>query len=412
MQDAHAIGRIRNKYGSPAPLTGERMRRHGAAAEASDPGWGGVSAAASATGLARSTILAGQRELAERRRQSGGAVSPRQRRTGGGRKACTNTDPGLPEASEAPADPATRGHPESPPRWTCKSTAKLAAELARQNHPASDRTAAAPLRKAGYGLQANRKTKEGSSHPDRNARSEYIHGRALAFRRRRQPVASVDTKKKELVGEFGDGGAEWRPEGRPVDVEVHDFPEKGRGKAVPYGIYDLASNEGGVGGGIGHDTAGFAVASIRRWRTEMGAGRFPEASELPIAADGGGRTSGRNRLWKKSLRGLADDLGLRLRVCHFPPGTGQWDKIEHRLFCLVANNSRGRPLTSCRVTVDPIANTTPKAGLAVRAAPDEREYETGSSVGDDEMARPEIIPDDFRGEWNYSIRPRGANLLK
>ena len=195
-------------------------------------------------------------------------------------------------------------------------------------------------------------------------------------------------------------------------MEVHDFPEKGRGKAVPYGIYDLASNEGGVGGGIGHDTAGFAVASIRRWRTEMGAGRFPEASELPIAADGGGRTSGRNRLWKKSPRGLADDLGLRLRVCHFPPGTSQWDKIEHRLFCLVANNSRGRPLTSCRVTVDPIANTTTKAGLAVRAALDEREYETGSSVGDDEMARPEIIPDDFRGERNYSVRPRGANLLK
>jgi hypothetical protein len=383
----------------------ERMRRQWAASEAGDLGWGGVTAVAIATGLARNTIMAGAHELAARRAHPRVEVSSRIRAAGGGRKPLTENDPGLLAALEALVDPATRGHPESPLRWTCKSTGTLAAELARQEHHVSDRTVAALLKAAGYSLQANRKTREGSSHEDRNAQFEFINQRVLAFQKRGHPVVSIDTKKKELVGEFKNGGQEWRPQGQPVEVKVHDFPEPNLGKAIPYGVYDLASNEGWVSVGIDHDTAQFATASVRRWWQEMGAGRFPQATRLLITADGGGSNGSRNRLWKVALQALADELDLRLEICHFPPGTSKWNKIEHRLFSFITKNWRGRPLTSYQVIVNLIAHTTTKAGLVVRAAIDTSHYETGIVVSDEEMARVKITPAKFHGEWNYEIRP-------
>jgi hypothetical protein len=384
----------------------ERMRRQWAATEACDLGWGGVTSVALATGLARNTIMVGARELQHRRTHPGAEVSLRVRDLGGGRKALTETDPGLRAALESLVDPATRGHPESPLRWTCKSTGKLAEELRGQNHSVSDRTVAALLKAAGYSLQANRKTREGSSHEDRNAQFEYISRRVLAFQKQGEPVVSIDTKKKELVGEFKNAGQEWEPQGKPMEVQVHDFPDKELGKAIPYGVYDLSSNEGWVSVGIDHDTAQFATASVRRWWQEMGVGRFPGATKLLITADGGGSNGSRNRLWKIALQALAEELGLGLEVCHFPPGTSKWNKIEHRLFSFITKNWRGRPLTSYQVIVNLIAHTTTKAGLVVRAALDPGHYETGIVVSDEELARVKIIPAKFHGEWNYSIRPR------
>jgi hypothetical protein len=384
----------------------ERMRRQWAATEASDLGWGGVTSVALATGLARNTIMAGAHELEYRREHPQAAVSPRIRDEGGGRKPLTEMDPELQAALDALVDPATRGHPESPLRWTCKSTGTLAQELQRQNHSVSDRTVAALLKASGYSLQANRKTREGSSHADRNAQFEYISRRVLRFQKQREPVVSIDTKKKELVGEFKNAGQEWEPQGQPVDVNVHDFPDKKLGKAIPYGVYDLASNEGWVSVGIDHDTAQFATASVRRWWQEMGAGRFPQATKLMITADGGGSNGSRNRLWKIALQTLADDLGLGLEICHFPPGTSKWNKIEHRLFSFITKNWRGRPLTSYQVIVNLIAHTTTKAGLVVKAALDTSHYETGIVVSDAELARVKIIPAKFHGEWNYSICPK------
>jgi Rhodopirellula transposase DDE domain len=383
----------------------ERMRRQWAATEASDLGWGGITTVSVATGLARNTIMAGASELAHRQAHPRAGVRVGIRAPGGGRKPLSETDPGLQQALEALVDPATRGHPESALRWTCKSTAKLAEELQRQNHPVTDRTVAALLKEAGYSLQANRKTKEGSSHPDRNAQFEHISQQVSALQKEAQPVISVDTKKKELVGEFKNAGQEWQPEGEPEEVRVHDFLDKELGKAIPYGVYDLASNEGWVSVGIDHDTACFATASIRRWWQEMGAKRFPRATKLMITADGGGSNSSRNRLWKVALQQLANDLSLRLEICHFPPGTSKWNKIEHRLFCFISKNWRGRPLTSYRVIVNLIANTTTKAGLTVRAAIDRGHYETGIVVSDDELERVNIVPAKFHGEWNYAILP-------
>lgn len=384
----------------------ERMRRQWAATEASDLGWGGVTSVAAATGLARNTIMVGVRELEDRRTHPGKVVSVRIRDVGGGRKPLTESDPGLQAALDALVDPATRGHPESPLRWTCKSTGTLADELRRQQHPVSDRTVAALLKASGYSLQANRKTREGSAHADRNAQFEHINRRVLTFQRQGEPVVSIDTKKKELVGEFKNIGQEWEPQGKPVEVKVHDFPEKKLGKAIPYGVYDLASNEGWVSVGIDHDTAQFAAASVRRWWQEMGAERFPQATKLMITADGGGSNGSRNRLWKIALQALANELGLRLEICHFPPGTSKWNKIEHRLFSFITKNWRGRPLTSYRVIVNLIAHTTTKAGLVVRAALDTSHYETGIVVSDAELARVKMIPAKFHGEWNYAICPK------
>ena len=382
------------------------MRRQWAATEASDLGWGGITSVALATGLARNTIMVGAHELEYRRVHPAEGVSLRIRDLGGGRKPLTQTDPGLQAALDVLVDPATRGHPESPLRWTCKSTGTLAQELQRQNHPVSDRTVAAMLKAAGYSLQANRKTREGSSHEDRNAQFEHISRRVLAFQKQGEPVVSIDTKKKELVGEFKNAGQEWEPQGKPVEVKVHDFPEKKLGKAIPYGVYDLASNEGWVSVGIDHDTAQFATASVRRWWQEMGETRFPRATKLMITADGGGSNGSRNRLWKIALQALADELGLRLEICHFPPGTSKWNKIEHRLFSFITKNWRGRPLTSYQVIVNLIAHTTTKAGLVVRAALDTHHYETGIVVSDEELARIKILPAQFHGEWNYAICPK------
>jgi hypothetical protein len=405
MQDAKVEARIRRKFRLVAVELDERRRRQWAAAEARDAGWGGISLVARATGLSRPTIMAGLKEL-ELSAKSRLVAAARVRSPGGGRRTLTQSDPGLLEALERLIDPATRGDPMSPLRWTCKSTAKLAEELTRQNHHVSDRTVAMLLKQSGYSLQANRKSREGSSHPDRNAQFEYINRQVRAFQKRQQPVVSVDTKKKELVGEFKNPGEEWQRQGQPQPVNVHDFPDKKLGKAIPYGVYDLAGNEGWVSVGIDHDTAEFACASILRWWNEMGLARFPRATELMITADGGGSNSSRNRLWKKSLQGLADELEMTLKICHFPPGTSKWNKIEHRLFCFITKNWRGRPLTTYEVIVNLIASTTTKTGLIVRAALDPREYETGITVSDEQLEHLRLTRAKFHGEWNYTIKPQ------
>jgi hypothetical protein len=406
VRDADTAERIRQKYLALFPMMNEQMRRQWAAAEAEASGWGGVSLVSTATGLARNTIAVGIGELEHRRAHPRETVAVRIRAPGGGRKPLTQIDPGLQRALDVLVDPVTRGHPESPLRWTCKSTRKLAEELGRQKHSVTDRTVAALLKRAGYSLQANRKTQEGSSHPDRNAQFEYINRQVILCHKRGQPVVSVDTKKKELVGEFKNAGQEWQPQGQPQRVKVHDFPDKKLGKAIPYGVYDLASNEGWVSVGIDHDTAQFATASIRRWWQEMGCRRFPRATTLLITADGGGSNSSRNRLWKVALQNLANDLELALQVSHFPPGTSKWNKIEHRLFCFITKNWRGRPLTSYEVIVNLIGNTTTKSGLTVRAALDTNHYETGIEISDEQLARVHCTPAKFHGEWNYTIRPR------
>lgn len=381
------------------------MRRQWAGTEALAVGWGGVSAVSVATGMARNTVMAGLQEVKHRRRYPRTKIADRIRSVGGGRKLLTQTDPGMETALLALIDPATRGHPESPLRWTCKSTSKLAEELQRQHHPVTDRTVATLLKKAGYSLQSNRKTREGSSHRDRDAQFGYINRQVLLCRQAFQPVVSIDTKKKELVGEFYNAGREWRPKGDPEQVKVHDFPDKKLGKAIPYGVYDLINNEGWVSVGIDHDTAEFAAASIRRWWQTMGARRFPRATKLLITADGGGSNSSRNRLWKVVLQELADELDLPLQVCHFPPGTSKWNKIEHRLFCFITKNWRGRPLTTYQTVVNLIASTTTKTGLRVQAAIDENIYQTGIAVSNEQLARVNITPANFHGEWNYTISP-------
>jgi hypothetical protein len=405
MQDAQVITRIQTKYRSLEPEMDERLRRQWAAAEARDIGWGGITAVAQATGISRTTITAGLHELMlpeeERVREASRVRCP-----GGGRKSLTETDPGLLTALEALIEPSTRGDPESPLRWTCKSTRNLADELTRQNHPVRPRTVARLLRKAEYSLQGNRKTREGSSHPDRNAQFEFINSSVQRFMNRGQPVISVDAKKKEKVGDFKNGGQEWFPQGAPEEVRVYDFLIKSLGKATPYGVYDLLQNQGWVSVGIDHDTAPFAVNSIRRWWNEMGEQRFPHARELLITADGGGSNSHRSRLWKVSLQDLADELGLRLFVCHFPPGTSKWNKIEHRLFSFITKNWRARPLVSLEVIVNLIASTTTQTGLIVKAALDTNCYPTKIKVTDEQLGGLHLKPHDFHGEWNYTLSPR------
>jgi hypothetical protein len=405
MPASQVIRSIRRKFRALRPRMDERLRRQWAAAEARELGRGGVTAVACATGMSRTTITVGGRELElpiKQREQE----ALRVRRPGGGRRSLAQTDPDLLAALEALVEPVTRGDPESPLRWTCKSTAKLAAELTRQKHPVSDRTVATMLKQAGYSLQANRKTREGASHPDRNAQFEYLNTCVRQFDRRGQPAISVDTKKKELVGDFKNGGREWRPHGQPEEVRVHDFQDKTLGKAIPYGVYDILNNQGWVNVGIDHDTAQFAVHSIRRWWRQMGERRFPRATELLITADGGGSNSSRSRLWKLSLQSLADDLGLKLFVCHFPPGTSKWNKIEHRMFSFITQNWRGKPLVSHQAIVNLIAGTTTRAGLIVKAALDTNHYATKIKVSNAELAKVRLTPHKFHGEWNYTISPR------
>ena len=405
MQDAQVIARIQTKYKSLEPEMDERMQRQWAASEAREVGWGGITAVARATGISRTTITVGLRELMlpeeERMREAS-----RIRRPGGGRKPVTEIDPGILAALEALIQPTTRGDPESPLRWTCKSTENLAKELTRQNHPVRARTVARLLREVGYSLQGNRKTREGSSHPDRNAQFEFINASVQRFIKRGQPAVSVDAKKKEKVGDFKNSGQEWYPEGEPEDVRVYDFLIKSLGKATPYGVYDLLQNQGWVSVGIDHDTAQFAVNSIRRWWNEMGEQRFPHARELLITADGGGSNSSRSRLWKVSLQDLANELGIRLFVCHFPPGTSKWNKIEHRLFSFITKNWRARPLVNLEVIVNLIANTTTRAGLIVKAALDTNRYPDKIKVTDEQLGRVRLKPNEFHGEWNYTLLPQ------
>jgi len=405
MQDAIVIERIRRMYRTLSPEMDERMRRQWAAAEARELGWGGVTLVARASGLSRTTITAGLRELdlPPGQRQ---AEAVRVRRPGGGRRPLAQTDPELVAALEQLIDPVTRGDPMSPLRWTCKSTRRLAEELTRRSHPVSAPTVAVLLKQAGYSLQGNAKTREGASHPDRDAQFRHINDTVRRFLDRNEPAVSVDTKKKELIGDFKNAGREWRPQGQPEQVRVHDFLDQTQGKAIPYGVYDILNNQGWVSVGIDHDTAQFAAHSIRRWWREMGRRRFPRASQLLITADGGGSNGSRSRLWKVALQGLADDLGLRLQVCHFPPGTSKWNKIEHRLFSFITQNWRGRPLVSHQAIVSLIAATTTQAGLIVKAALDTNHYETRLKVSDAELARLRIKPEAFHGDWNYIVSPR------
>ena len=405
MRDAQTIRSIRRKYRALRVEMDERGRRQWAAVEARELGWGGITTVAQATGLSRTTITAGLRELDLPARQRA-AEAVRVRRPGGGRRPLTETDPGLMAALEVLIEPATRGDPESPLRWTCKSTRRLADELTRGHHPVSVNTVAALLRQAGYSLQANRKTREGASHPDRNAQFEHINTSVRSFHDRGQPAISVDAKKKELVGDFKNAGREWHPRGEPEEVRAHDFMDKTLGKAIPYGVYDILNNQGWVSVGIDHDTAQFAVNSIRTWWKKMGRRRFPRARQLLITADGGGSNSHRSRLWKVSLQKLADELGLKLVVCHFPPGTSKWNKIEHRLFSFITQNWRGRPLVSHQAVVNLIAATNTKTGLVVKAALDTHTYDTGVKVTDEEVVRLRLVPHPFHGEWNYTLSPR------
>jgi hypothetical protein len=405
MQDAALLERIRRKYRLLNVELDERRRRQWAAAEAGAVGWGGVTLVARATGLSRTTLTAGLRELRQPVRQRA-PMAGRVRREGGGRKALTRVDPELLAALEALVEPVTRGDPESPLRWTCKSLRRLAEELTQQDHPVSPNTVAGLLKAADYSLQANRKTREGGQHPDRNAQFEYLNRRVRGFLDHGQPAVSVDTKKKELIGDFKNAGREWRPQGKPQKVRVHDFLDQKLGKAIPYGVYDLLNNQGWVSVGIDHDTAQFATNSIRRWWMRMGRFRFPKARELLITADGGGSNGFRSRLWKVSLQDLADDLDLPLVVCHFPPGTSKWNKIEHRLFSFITQNWRGKPLTSLQTVVNLIAKTTTKAGLTVKAAIDENHYETALKIPDAQLASLRLTPHEFHGDWNYTLTPR------
>jgi hypothetical protein len=394
---------IARKYQQLAPHLNEKTRRLWAASEALSLGHGGISAVARATGLARRTIHTALRELA----QPAAVADPlRLRQPGAGRKPLTEQDARLLNDLEALLEATSRGDPQSPLLWTCKSSTKLAAELQAMGHQISQRTVVALLAQLGYSLQATRKTKEGSDHPDRDAQFRHISALVKRFQGAGQPVISVDTKKKELVGRFANKGREWHSKGQPEQVNVHDFVDPQLGKAIPYGVYDVAANQGWVSVGIDHDTAEFAVASIRRWWQEMGQPLYPRARELLIMADGGGSNSSRTRLWKVALQQLADDLGLLIQVCHFPPGTSKWNKIEHRMFCHISQNWRGRPLTSREVIVQLISQTTTQQGLTIKAALDEQPYPTGTKVSEELWDSLALEHDEFHGEWNYRLIPR------
>ncbi|MGH2728473.1 MAG: ISAzo13 family transposase [Actinomycetota bacterium] len=397
--DARALKRKLAALGSALD---ERSRRLVFAAEAHALGRGGIAMVHRATGTARSTIERGIKELGKPPPKDPSRI----RRPGGGRKRLVEKDPTLRSDLEALVAPGARGDPMSPLRWTSKSVRTLASELQRMGHTVSYPVVAGLLAEAGYSLQGNQKAKEGSRHPDRDAQFEHINEAVLAQQRRRQPVISVDTKKKELVGDFKNAGKEWRPEGMPERVRVHDFLIPEMGKAVPYGVYDLTRNAGWVSVGIDHDTATFAVRTIGRWWQKMGRPAYPKAKTLLITADAGGSNSARSRLWKWELQRFADQTGLIVSVCHFPPGTSKWNKIEHRLFSFITQNWRGRPLTSLAVIVNLIGATRTRTGLRVRAELDTGTYPKGREVSDAQMAKIDLRPDAFHSDWNYSITPR------
>lgn len=410
MQNADLLRQIELKFAALEPVLDERVRRQWAAAEALAYGWGGMTAVSHATGLSVDTIRKGMEELAQREIEPDAPVPARLRRPGGGRQRLDEQDPALVPALERLVDPVTRGDPQSPLRWTCKGTRRLAAELTRAGHAVSAGTVAALLKQQGYSLQVNRKTKEGTRHPDRNAQFEYINAKAEQFQQRGQPVISVDAKKKELVGPFKNGGREWQPQGQPEEVNIHDFVDRELGKALPYGVYDVTNNEGWVSVGIDHDTAQFAAQAIKRWWETMGRRRYPDARELLITPDGGGSNGSRCRLWKTGLQQLANELGLRIHVCHFPPGASKWNKIEHRMFSHITQNWRGRPLISHEVIISLIAATTTGNGLRIRAELDRGSYPTGIKVSDEELASLALETDEFHGEWNYVLLPQEEKI--
>jgi transposase len=444
---------LQEKYELLRPFLDERQRRLWAATEARTRGWGGITLVSQATHLHRQTIRMGIQELqtltgeapsagegsfiAERGMEGTaetasegkeeveeGKFDPargarevregrgetvllpeRRRRPGGGRKPLTQKDPTLLRDLERLVEPLTRGDPESPLRWTCKSTTNLAEELHRQGHSISVSKVGELLHQLGYSLQSTRKSHEGSTSPDRNAQFEHINAQAQAFRKRGQPVISVDAKKRELVGNYKNGGREWHPHGEPEAVEVYDFPDKTVGKATPYGVYDLARNEGWVSVGIDHNTAEFARSTIQTWWLRLGEEAYPDATDLLVIADGGGSNSSRSRVWKTEIQTLADRTGLSIGVCHFPPGMSKWNMIEHRMFCQISGNWRGRPLVSHEVIVELIGNTRTRTGLHIEAELDRSRYDTGRKISDDELEQVRIEPHSFHGEWNYTIRP-------
>jgi hypothetical protein len=398
-------GGLAHKFDVLARVLDERTRRLVAAAEAEALGFGGVTAVAQASGLSRGTVIRG---LAELKTAPKPARGQRIRRKGAGRKRTVDQDATLRRDLESLVEPVTRGDPESPLRWTCKSVRQLAAQLNRRGHQTSHRMVAEILHGMDYSLQANRKTLEGASHPDRDAQFQHISAKIREFQADRQPVISVDTKKKELVGDFKNNGRELRPKGDPEKVRVHDFVIPELGRAAPYGVYDVTQNAGWVSVGVDHDTAAFAAQSIRRWWESMGKESYPQAARLLITADSGGSNGARVRLWKLELQKLADETGMEISICHLPPGTSKWNKIEHRLFSFISQNWRGKPLVSHQVIVNLIAATTTKTGLRVRAEVDRGKYPKGVKVSDKEVASIRIERDKFHGDWNYTIRPRSV----
>jgi len=399
--------RLQQKYATVLPHLNERQRRLVAAADAQLLGYGGIARVARASGLNRSTLHRGLTDLTE-------PVLPaeRVRHTGGGRKRVSTQTPALVQELEQLVDPVTRGDPQSPLRWTCKSTRHLARTLTARGYAVSYRVVGELLRELGYSLQANAKTLEGASQPDRNAQFEYLNTQVQTYLAKRWPVISVDAKKKELVGQYRNGGREWQPHGHPEQVNVHDFPNPRLGKAIPYGVYDVGRNLGWVNVGCDHDTASFAVESIRQWWTHMGNGLYKKAKPLLICADSGGSNGYRVRLWKVELQELADLLGVAVTVCHLPPGTSKWNKIEHRLFSHISLNWRGRPLVSHEVIVALIGTTTTQTGLRVEAQLDRQTYPTRVEVSDEQLAQVQLRPHQFHGEWNYSILPRRAKTVR
>lgn len=403
------INVIRQKYQLLRPELDERSRRLWAATEAMVLGYGGVRAVSRATGMSENTIQFGLSQLQQTDKPMDSESPRRIRQTGGGRKPLTQEDPDLLAALDALVEPTSRGDPMSPLRWTSKSTRKLAEELTNQGHPVSHTKVGQLLEELDYSLQSTQKTKEGSSHPDRDVQFHYINEQAKAFQEKDQPVVSVDTKKKELVGDFANKGCEYQPKGEPEKVRVHDFADKELGKAIPYGVYDQSANRGWVSVGLDHDTAEFAVETLRRWWLNMGKNSYPDATELLVTADGGGSNGSRTRLWKLQLQQLADETGLSITVCHFPPGTSKWNKIEHRMFAHITENWRGRPLISREVIVNLIANTTTRKGLRIQAELDEGKYQTGIKVTDEQMSELNIHRAAFHGnDWNYTIKPRAT----
>ncbi len=401
MPDASVVEWIRQKYLAVQSDLDERGRRRWAAAEARSLGWGGVAAVADATGLSDRTIRNGIQELDDPQAM----MSTRQRRPGGGRRAIEVDNPDILRLLKSIVDSSTRGDPMSPLRWTCKSTRSIADELDRRGLTVSHTKVGELLRMSGFSLQANRKTIEGRQHPDRNAQFEHINKRVRACLRTGQPAISVDTKKKEPLGNMKNPGKTYRLKKDPVRVTTHDFPDKELGKAIPYGVYDLANNEAGVSVGVGHDTAEFAVAAIRRWWMKLGRKRFPSANRLLITADSGGSNSPRTRLWRWELQKFANQTGLKLELSHFPPGTSKWNKIEHRLFCHITRNWQGVPLESLEIVVNLIGSTKTREGLEVHAWLDEREYQKSRKVSDEQLLDVNIQRNKFHGEWNYTILP-------